>query len=206
MVFLFLSFLLFFCKGEGERLNEEVEITPSAGYYMLSFFSISIPAGCDNNFPFNITTVYIEIDNGRIEIFSEGMEILTGDMRDDGTFEAHSQIRCFICCCIFSVSGSFEEDEIKGKFVYNFSNDPECDIYGEISAIPLQEDTDGCPVYSRYEGPECLGECSSDSDCIVSGCSSEVCSAESVITTCEVIPPPPGKFCKCREGVCRWGD
>ncbi|MCS7313367.1 MAG: hypothetical protein NZ742_10745, partial [Acidobacteria bacterium] len=45
-------------------------------------------------------------------------------------------------------------------------------------------------LYDRYEGTGVANACRSDADCVVSGCSREVCAAESVVTTCEAIPTP----------------
>jgi eight-cysteine-cluster-containing protein len=62
-------------------------------------------------------------------------------------------------------------------------------------------------LYARYEGPD-PDNCGSDAGCVASGCSGEVCSAESVATTCEVIPTPRGDYgceaCACLSGHCRW--
>jgi eight-cysteine-cluster-containing protein len=59
------------------------------------------------------------------------------------------------------------------------------------------------PLYNRYEAPGADNVCESDADCLVSGCNNEVCAAESVETTCEVIPVPDGK-CGCVNGECIW--
>lgn len=61
----------------------------------------------------------------------------------------------------------------------------------------------------RLEGPEADGECSSDADCMATGCSSEVCttkaSAGDLMTTCEVLPCFSAvDSCGCVEGRCRW--
>ncbi len=54
------------------------------------------------------------------------------------------------------------------------------------------------------------GGCKKDGDCMVTGCSEEVCSGKGeVITTCEIGEnfPNPRKFkCSCVEGVCGWQD
>lgn len=64
------------------------------------------------------------------------------------------------------------------------------------------------PLYSRYEAPKGANACRDDADCVVSGCSQEVCAAESVFTTCEVIPTPTRDWgcraCICVRGECRW--
>jgi len=63
-------------------------------------------------------------------------------------------------------------------------------------------------LYDRYEGTAVANACRDDSDCVVSGCSREVCAAESVVTTCEAIPTPTRdlgcRACACVEGTCRW--
>ena len=55
------------------------------------------------------------------------------------------------------------------------------------------------------------GSCSSDSDCIKSGCSGQVCqsvSEEPAVTTCEwrdcYNPAPYDLSCECISGKCRW--
>jgi hypothetical protein len=61
--------------------------------------------------------------------------------------------------------------------------------------------------YARYEGPD-PDSCESDANCIISGCSSEVCAAQSLATTCDVIPTPRRDYgcdsCACLAGSCRW--
>jgi eight-cysteine-cluster-containing protein len=50
-------------------------------------------------------------------------------------------------------------------------------------------------------------ECSSDSDCIVSGCSNQVCGPEAVITTCEwkdEYACLKYSECSCLDGECGW--
>lgn len=53
-----------------------------------------------------------------------------------------------------------------------------------------------------------VGTCSTDSDCYVAGCSSEMCADTlDLITTCEVKPdaPDPSMYsCGCYEGNCAW--
>ncbi len=54
------------------------------------------------------------------------------------------------------------------------------------------------------------GKCESDEDCIVAGCSSQVCAAknESIVTTCEwkecYDAKKYGVSCKCINGRCQW--
>jgi eight-cysteine-cluster-containing protein len=59
------------------------------------------------------------------------------------------------------------------------------------------------PMYERFEGTSFQNACGSDADCKPSGCSSEVCAAEAVTSTCEVVPKPPGR-CGCVAGLCQW--
>ena len=52
-------------------------------------------------------------------------------------------------------------------------------------------------------------ECTTDADCVVSGCSGQVCAAESVITTCDWRPEyacygEPTTSCGCNNGQCGW--
>ncbi len=60
----------------------------------------------------------------------------------------------------------------------------------------------------RVEGPSASGECSTDADCVRTGCSQEVCVAASqgdVVTTCEILPCfQVLDACSCREGLCSW--
>jgi eight-cysteine-cluster-containing protein len=62
---------------------------------------------------------------------------------------------------------------------------------------------------ARVEQPEVPGECSSDTDCVRGGCSSEVCTsrqgAADVMTTCEILPCfDVLDACACVDGRCRW--
>lgn len=62
----------------------------------------------------------------------------------------------------------------------------------------------------RVERPEADGECSSDADCVASGCSQELCTstaaaAEGLMSTCEMRPCfKVLDACGCVEGHCRW--
>ncbi len=60
----------------------------------------------------------------------------------------------------------------------------------------------------RVEGPSTPGECSSDADCVRTGCSQEVCvaaSAAALATTCEILPCfQVLDACSCRDGFCSW--
>lgn len=60
------------------------------------------------------------------------------------------------------------------------------------------------PMYSRFEGDGAPNVCSSDLDCIVGGCSNEVCAAEAVMTTCEALGELPRGDCLCVASECLW--
>lgn len=60
------------------------------------------------------------------------------------------------------------------------------------------------PLHSRFEATSLRNACATDRDCIVGGCSSEMCAAESGISTCEGLPRGPGGSCGCFEGQCQW--
>ncbi|MCS7106180.1 MAG: hypothetical protein NZ942_02610 [Candidatus Aenigmarchaeota archaeon] len=84
---------------------------------------------------------------------------------------------------------------------------------GFIPKSSFEEENNLClsgnePLYSRYEGPEKDNECSKDEDCKISGCSSEICHSEDLVSTCELIPTPKNDFgcsaCKCVNGKCKW--
>ncbi|WP_428268121.1 eight-cysteine-cluster domain-containing protein [Haliangium sp.] len=61
-------------------------------------------------------------------------------------------------------------------------------------------------LYQRVEGTIAANACSSDSDCVVSGCSQEICAAEPLTSTCEVRDWPQGEgaTCGCVDGSCVW--
>jgi eight-cysteine-cluster-containing protein len=54
------------------------------------------------------------------------------------------------------------------------------------------------------------GDCSSDADCTVTGCSGQICAAEPVVSTCEFRPEyacyadPEITGCGCNAGRCDW--
>jgi len=56
------------------------------------------------------------------------------------------------------------------------------------------------------------GPCNSDSDCVIGGCSEQVCQSKTepqTITTCEHNPPYPkdlGFDCKCILNKCKWSS
>lgn len=60
------------------------------------------------------------------------------------------------------------------------------------------------PMYDRFEGTAVNNACRSDDDCVVSGCSAEICAAEGIPSTCEGLPSTPEGGCGCIEGVCIW--
>lgn len=62
------------------------------------------------------------------------------------------------------------------------------------------------PMYYRFEGTGADNACSSDPQCVVGGCSGEVCAAESIITTCEVLDELPRGACQCVEALCVWTE
>ena len=52
-------------------------------------------------------------------------------------------------------------------------------------------------------------ECIKDSECLVSGCSSEICSSKEVITPCvwkEEYTCLQFTSCNCNDGVCGWAE
>jgi eight-cysteine-cluster-containing protein len=62
------------------------------------------------------------------------------------------------------------------------------------------------PYYGRFEGIAFLNNCLTDQDCVVGGCSSEICAAEVAFSTCEVLPYMPAGSCGCLNGQCVWND
>lgn len=58
--------------------------------------------------------------------------------------------------------------------------------------------------YDRFEGIGFGNACSKDTDCMPSGCSGEICAAESIASTCEALPVSPEGDCGCLEGMCVW--
>lgn len=66
--------------------------------------------------------------------------------------------------------------------------------------------TPGEELYARVEGIGAENACASDADCVKTGCSSEVCSAEQIVTTCEMRtwPQEMGAECGCVDGQCVW--
>jgi len=62
------------------------------------------------------------------------------------------------------------------------------------------------PHYARFEAPSAQNACDGDAACAKGGCSGEVCAAEQVITTCEVLDVqiPASAACGCVSGQCVW--
>lgn len=60
--------------------------------------------------------------------------------------------------------------------------------------------------YGRFEAPSRKNDCMQDSECMVGGCSGEVCAAESVPSTCEALADKPKGSCGCLDGKCQWND
>lgn len=56
----------------------------------------------------------------------------------------------------------------------------------------------------RFEAPDVDNACVVDDDCVVGGCSSEVCAAVVVETDCMIIEFPPDGDCGCVGGLCQW--
>jgi hypothetical protein len=80
------------------------------------------------------------------------------------------------------------------------SNDREC-----TEEISTQSVYWNFPDYEKYESPESAGECSSNDDCYVRGCSKEVCSADSTVkSSCEAIKTIENLSCGCRDSKCVW--
>ena len=60
------------------------------------------------------------------------------------------------------------------------------------------------PYFARFEGIGAENACMYDADCVIGGCSGEVCAAETVYTTCELLPYSPEGACGCIGGECWW--
>lgn len=58
--------------------------------------------------------------------------------------------------------------------------------------------------YERFEGIGLDNACAADADCVIGGCSGEVCAAEGAFTTCEGLPYGPSGACGCVAGQCVW--
>ncbi len=128
-----------------------------------------------------------------------GKNILLGWFSSEKTFTV-STCEIGLCgmegCPGVNIEGTFYSDGTVEGTLGSCRKLDECKIRVPIAGI-LND-------LVRYELPEQDNECQTDSDCIISGCSSEVCSAQSVTTTCEAIPPPPGDKCLCLANRCKW--
>jgi eight-cysteine-cluster-containing protein len=62
------------------------------------------------------------------------------------------------------------------------------------------------PLYDRVEGTSFENACEGDGNCVASGCSGEICSAEQANSTCEFPEGgfPKGDACGCVSGQCIW--
>lgn len=58
-------------------------------------------------------------------------------------------------------------------------------------------------AYAAMEAPQANGECLFDDDCVVSGCSNEVCAPVEVATDCRPLPVLCSA-CQCLGNTCRW--
>ncbi len=103
------------------------------------------------------------------------------------------------CICDYHLTGNFGplEEGVYRVRIY----DPEGRL---IEDVRVEIPTSGFCGWSDY------GFCTSDDDCFRSGCSSQVCGAESHITTCEwrecYNPDPYGLYCGCVENRCQWKE
>lgn len=73
---------------------------------------------------------------------------------------------------------------------------------GDDRCAPAVDPMD--PFYERFEGISSANSCETDDDCVVGGCSGEVCAAQPAVTTCELLPYKPAGGCLCVEGICQW--
>ncbi len=69
---------------------------------------------------------------------------------------------------------------------------------GDCEATVSKDD----PLYDRFEGTGFDNACSGDGECVVGGCGGEVCAAESVATTCELLDHEPSGECVCVQDTC----
>lgn len=58
--------------------------------------------------------------------------------------------------------------------------------------------------FARFEAPDEDNACVADVECVVSGCSDEVCAAVALVSTCELLANPPAGDCGCVDGACQW--
>ena len=127
-----------------------------------------------------------------IKLYSElkNNEITINEVNEGGV--------CY-CICDYHLTGSFGplEEGVYRVRIY----DPEGRLIKDVCVeVPLP----GFCGWSDY------GFCTSDDDCFRSGCSSQVCGAESHITTCEwrecYNPDRYGLYCGCVENRCQWKE
>jgi len=62
------------------------------------------------------------------------------------------------------------------------------------------------PFFDRFEATGFANSCVTDADCLIGGCSSEVCAAEPVATSCDSLPEHPSGSCGCIAGQCIWNE
>lgn len=80
-----------------------------------------------------------------------------------------------------------------------------------LRSSPLIEDTTNLqecllpedPVFESMEFPQSNGECVFDEDCVVSGCSNQICGPKAVATVCEPRLAVCAD-CRCLGNTCRW--
>lgn len=84
----------------------------------------------------------------------------------------------------------------------------QCGTVSGCSSEPFELFESEAECRSACSAP--AAECAVDTDCIVSGCSGQVCAPEPVITTCEFreefacFQDPSVTTCGCNEGQCAW--
>lgn len=76
------------------------------------------------------------------------------------------------------------------------------DVVGPAADCPAVDPNDS--YYGRFEGISFDNTCTTSADCVVGGCSGEVCAAEGAFTTCELLPYLPGGDCGCVNNTCVW--
>ena len=107
------------------------------------------------------------------------------------------------------------------------SNDPNCNLGINPSGFCAQPsvcqegDTrpsdDGCNTCSCSGGQwlcterACIQECTTDADCMETGCSGQLCRPQATISTCEYRPEyacynAPTTNCGCNNGMCGWSQ
>ena len=80
--------------------------------------------------------------------------------------------------------------------------DYEPDRGDEDTCQPSVDETDS--FYRRFEAPDEDNSCGSHGDCLVGGCSGEICAAVAMGSTCEGLPVHPLGECGCADGECIW--